>query len=360
MKKNKNNFLLLAGGCMILGVIVILLSLLMAGFNIEKFNTNNDKDSTYMEKFYEVDDSKNINKINVNVLDRDVQVVASDQEQINITYYENKKEKYEISDQGGTLDFQYKKSKKLSDYFNFMSWTAYDTTKITIEVPKAYSGELIIKNSSGGIHVVDLMNLANVNIQTIDDDVIIANVTAKELTVKNSSGSITLEDITARKDISLTSLDDTIQLDNVVAESNLNIKNSSGKILIDSATINQSLKLKTLDSTIDLSDVTVEQDGTIENTSGKIVLSRVTVAKSIFCKTLDAPIEFIQLTAPSITLNNSSGKISGDIIGKMSDYRITSSVYDGSNSLPSNKKTGEKELTAKTMDSNIEIDFTED
>lgn len=359
MKKYKNSILAIAAGCMVLGILIIFMSFVMAKFDFSKFNTNSSKNNPDIEKIYQVDPSKNINRINVDILDRNVKVIPTDKEVITITYYVNKKEKYEITDAGKTLNFKYIKSRKISDYINFISWNETNND-ISIEVPTTYTGDLVLKNSSGNTGVSDINNLSNVDIKSVDGRVELANISATELSIKNSSGKIVVEDTSVSKDINLTNIDGSIQLDGIVASSNLQAKNASGIIKINETTVQKSMTLQAMDSPIELLNVTVKESGIIKNSSGKIDLSNVVVEKDISCKTIDSPIKFTGLTSPMITLNNSSGKIIGDIVGKKSDYKITSSTVDASNNLPKQKDTGNKELNAKTIDASIEIEFSEE
>ena len=97
----------------------------------------------------------------------------------------------------------------------------------------------------------------------------------------------------------------------------------------------------------------------LENTSGSIKLNNVSSSGDLKVENTSGSIKFENLKAGGdISIENTSGSIKGTIVGKESDYSITTDVTAGSCNL-GNTTGGSHKLTAETTAGSIDISFTE-
>ncbi len=94
-----------------------------------------------------------------------------------------------------------------------------------------------------------------------------------------------------------------------------------------------------------------------EMVNGEVEISD-TAVQSIKLSSTNGTVEFDELTADDIEISTVNGFIEGNILGKESDYNISSSVTLGSNTLPSNSDGDtDKTIDISTVNGGIEVDF---
>ena len=138
-----------------------------------------------------------------------------------------------------------------------------------------------------------------------------------ELDISNTSGSIQIAGLAAKQ----------VAIDNV-----------SGNITLEAASSESDLKVKNTTGTITLTDVAAEGNVDVDNTTGKILVENLKSEGNTSLKTV-------------------TGSIKGTIAGKESDYRISSKVVTGKNSL-NNSGSGTRKLTVSTTTGSIDLSFT--
>lgn len=90
-------------------------------------------DAAFSQKSYTAD-GKEITEVFVDVRDREIEVLLSDDNQIHINYFENSKESYNLSvSDGHTLTMTAQNHKEWTDYIGGKS--AADTRKISLSLP---------------------------------------------------------------------------------------------------------------------------------------------------------------------------------------------------------------------------------
>ena len=100
----------------------------------------------------------------------------------------------------------------------------------------------------------------------------------------------------------------------------------------------------------------------IESSNGKVNVSNTGARNAINVNTSNGSIEVKNIVSNNISLESANGYISGNIIGKPSDYNTTSSTSLGNNSLEvynSQITNSVKKLNVVTSNGDISVKFTD-
>lgn len=100
------------------------------------------------------------------------------------------------------------------------------------------------------------------------------------------------------------------------------------------------LNISTTNEKVSISNISLSGDLQIDSNNGDVVLDRISVAKKI-------------------AITNKNAKISGSIIGSWDEYSIHCEIKKGETNLPSEKEEGEKVLTVKNNNGDINISFVD-
>lgn len=277
----------------VIGAIICIISFVMVGFNFEKLGTA----STYEKKYMSMS-IDGISEINVNTSFSKITLSPTDNEEISFSYYQSNKEYYDFNVSSSRLSMKSVNNKRWYDYISVNPFNInFKNREITIEVPRSYSGSLVLNTSYGDISVYGLDGLVFVDLKTSYGDISTSNITTKQ---------------------------------------RMDIKSSYGDLAIKRCNVGQDITLDTSYGTIDLVSLT---------------------ASSINAGTSYGDISLIQLAVDNIKLKSSFGDITGNIDGYYDDYRIRSHTSMGDNNLPHSKASGEKGLDVDTSHGDINIEF---
>lgn len=83
------------------------------------------------------------------------------------------------------------------------------------------------------------------------------------------------------------------------------------------------------------------------------------VCNDITVKSDSGNVEFSELNAQNIIIDLSLGHVNGSIIGKQSDFVVTTRSNSGKNNLPIKWGQGSKTLSISTSSGDIDVTFTE-
>ena len=107
MKKSTKIWILIAGACMGVGILLCIIAVFVAGFQFSKLDTTEKKE----EKHYTIS-SDNIKNLTVSTAATDVEVRPGSSPDIEITCYENKKEYFDIETVEDSLNITEKNKEK--------------------------------------------------------------------------------------------------------------------------------------------------------------------------------------------------------------------------------------------------------
>ncbi|MEX0417020.1 DUF4097 family beta strand repeat-containing protein [Bacillus sp. C30] len=195
-------------------------------------DTSSDKQNhpiKYEEKSYSIEADK-ISQISLSDMDRSVDVVKSNDNEIHIMYFENDKESYAIDVSGEkNLIMKANTNKELKDYVGLNSDKTHRNVKIS--VPRGMESGIEIKTSKGDI------NLSEVNI-------------SGSVEATTSNGKIKASNVKSEKSFKVETKNDDINLSNVDVKGSIDASVSNGNLDIEKVAVDDALKLKSKNGSI--------------------------------------------------------------------------------------------------------------
>ncbi len=302
-------FLRIGGIIFAAGLIIFFIGFAAARFDIAKISTK----QKFVQKSYVCDNA--VNSITVDDKDIPVSIGISQDDKIHITYYENDKEHYQISNDGGLVVKKVMNMKWYDYVFNIN----FQEVVLTVQIPQNYEGKIKLSTDNGKITATGI-TVDNFNASTSNGSIELRSVkSANDIKLYTSNGSITLNDVSAVGDINASSSNSGIQFRNVNGNTT---------------------EMKTSNGDISIQYVSVKSGVTAQTSNGSLRLEKVD-------------------TENLLNLQTSNGSISGSVLGKIADFSITSKTSNGSNNLPENMASGSKKLSAINSNGRIDIDFVQ-
>ena len=157
------------------------------------------------------------------------------------------------------------------------------------------------------------------------------------VTLDSSSGDVDLKQLVIKENLDLSLRSGDVRLETVTVAGETSVQLSSGELGLSNV-VSKDLFLEVTSGDIQLEGVLVANQTTLEATSGDIGLSQFKAG---------------QETEISVT----SGNIKGDLVGKITEYTIQSSVTSGDNNLPQELDGGYKQLRVEATSGDINIQF---
>ncbi len=302
---------IIAGICLIVGIIIIASAFAFGGFDFLKMGS----EQKYTEKSFV--SSKAISQIKIDDSNVGVNFSKSPDDKIHITYFENDKNYYEITENDdGMLNIIKVNNYKWYDYiFNIN----FQSISLNVSVPSSFNGKIDTSTSNANIYLKDV-NTSDIVFDTSNNKVEINNSSISgRAEIKSSNGEIRLTNSTFGGDLNAKTSNSSITLENI-----------SGKEIFS----------ETSNGKINLSSVKSSSNVTARTSNSRISLNNVDAAKKLECK-------------------SSNGDISGRVIGSIRDFSIYSHTSNGKSNLPSNMGGGEKVLDISTSNASIDISFSE-
>ena len=166
-----------------LGLCFVLGSFVLAGCSSES--------EPFEEKNYTSDTQ--ISGIHLDVQDREIEVLLSEDEQVHIQYSENTKEYYDISVSDGVLTMTSASSKEWTDYIGVKP--AAEDRKISLQIPDTLLENLTISTTNEDITLSPLAVTGSISLSSNGGNITFENVdvgNALSLTVKDGDISGTV------------------------------------------------------------------------------------------------------------------------------------------------------------------------
>ncbi len=291
----------------VIGVLICLGVLIASEFDFSRFSTVQNVEKKEIELTL-----TDIDEFQFVVDNASIDVIESSDDQLHITYYESNKLTYEVTTTAGKVIMKQINSMRWYDHIgiNFFNET------ISIQIPTSYTKSLSVTTDNSSI---DFKNLAHL----------------ESITTNTKNATVDFIHVTTIKDIYCSTTNSVVEL-NDVSCANLTVLTSNAEINIEDTTITGNLVCETSSGVINLDNVT---------------------SNNINAHNDNGMIDIHNITADNIILMTSNGIITGTINGDKRDYKITSSVTNGMNNLPSYKADGDKSLEVSTSNGMIDIDF---
>ena len=340
---------IIAGGCTLLGLIVMIITVLSVGGNWSTFNSAN---VDYRENTYICEGD--IEDIDIDISSDDIEVCRADVDKVTITYWDMiDYYEYRVEESGNKMTVSQKKLHDMNNLFT-IDLDSQDKNMI-LKVPNDYEGKLDINSTSGNIYVGD-MTLTSLNLENSSGNIVIEKTTSKDaVKLNNTSGHIDVKSLTADS-LTAGNTSGGISLNSLTIENDIAVTSTSGNII-----------LADIETSKDIHENTASGTGSFERikansllsstTSGGIYMSDVTTADTISASCSSGGIRFDNITSGSkIKFSSTSGSVKGSIDDKESDYSIIAKATSGSNNL-NNSRDGIKTLDVNTTSGNINITF---
>jgi len=237
MKKSYKYSYLIAFIFILVGIVISVIGLAVGGFEIKNYTTR-----SYEKKEVSVEAAE-ITKIITDIVSSDINIVYKDIDEINITYYEEENEVYQIKTDNGQLKIIYEDNRK---WYQRISFGFYIENNITIELPKDMKVDLDLNTVSGVINVSDIISDV-VKIKNVSGEIEVKNIQAESVVIKSTSGEMDIRNI---------------QAENVV------IEGKSGDVNVNGG-VGDIISIKTISGEISVNKIEYN-DITLSSTSGEI------------------------------------------------------------------------------------------
>lgn len=304
------------GGILIaIGVLAIVISFAMAGCKFKNYisegkNSFVHTSEEFVEKEYTA--KADIDKLVVDGSSDAVKIVTGNVDKVEVVYYESVTQKYDITEENGTLKITRKENQGVQIEF----WFDFDFKDytMTVTLPKDFDGEINADYSSGAVNV--------------------KGVNTEKLTVKCTSGAINVEDVNVKEDAFIKASSGAINVNGVTAK-DFDCEASSGAVNVENVECDE-FNSSCNSGFLRLSDINAE-NVEFQATSGEIILTRIDAEKAIKGKC-------------------TSGDIKGTIVGKEADFSIIADTTSGFCNL-NNSRSGDKTLDLEATSGDISIRF---
>ena len=149
-----------------------------------------------------------------------------------------------------------------------------------------------------------------------------------------------------------------IEIPSNITLDNIEILTVNGEVEVSDLKLKEGLTAITSNGEVVIENVNAEYEVSAVTTNGRISLDDIK-AKEIEASTLNGRISFTSLEASeSLGFDTVNGEITGSIVGKQEDFKISTDTVIGKCNLK-NKEYGIKKLSAGTVNGRIEIEFKE-
>ena len=309
---------------MAIGAAVFIIGFAASGFKFKSLSTDdyNKKEQTFSSDFkaIEIDES-----------DTNINIGRSDDNNIHITYFENKNEKYDISE-SDTLKIK----KKSSGIFKFGFST--QITYLNIDIPEKCKASIIVDSDNSNVKAENI-NTKSFKICVDDGNININKLNADgNSDISTKSGNIKFSESEFTNDFSVKTSDGNISSENCSYKEKSDYKTDNGNVTLKDITCSSEFKLKTSDGNVKADNCEYNKKAEIKTGCGNVTLNTITCLSDFSVKTSD-------------------GNVKGTINGSKKDFNILTDTGDGSNNLDDKNNGKDKTLNIKTGCGNIKIDF---
>ena len=180
------------------------------------------------------------------------------------------------------------------------------------------------------------------------------------LKCRSSNSSIHLERVKTQGDLTAVTSNSSCTLEDVQVKGKLDVRTSNGALTSHEIKGEAEVTFKTSNALISARKLQAKGPVTLESRNGRLEAELVSTPQELSLQTSNARISVQSVASPDIRLITSNGKVEGSILGKDSDYRVTSRTSNGRNNLSDHAWQGSKRLDVKTSNGNIQLQFAQE
>ena len=347
VKRKKKNGVIIAGVLLIIiGIACVVSVLAINNWNFSSISAR----PTLTEMKFVAD--KMHHRVNIEEDSSNIIIKSTDDEFINVTYYESEKQSYSIS---SNEQLTIEKTTNLEWYHKMGMFSFIHEVPMVVSIPKSLKCNIDIKVDNGKITIVDAM-LENVKISNDNGSINIRNSSFNSLTTIVGNGKTDMKNVTSTGEIDIKNNNGKIDLDYVKSASKIIIFSQNGSIELDNIESDE-LVVAGNNGSIDIDNAVAITRIEVVGSTGAIEVYNAKT-KDIIIRSDNGVIEFERLNvSSSIEIFASNGKVDGDIIGKKKDFNIISEIQHGISNIPTKQTGGHINLTVIVKNGFIDIDF---
>ncbi len=255
---------------------------------------------------------------------------TSEDDMVHMTYYENEKISFEVSENAEGVSL-IQKNKPFRNIIGF-----YENRQAIVTIPAGFEGNIVSHVTTGETRIDNISSPVSLEAHSTTGDIIIYDLSILGADFKLTTGDM--------------------KMGRCAFDGPLSVKGSTGDINIETV---ESRSLIISGTTLDtkLANI-VTGELEVGCTTGNIDFDTVK-ATSAFLHATTGHVGLKGFEANDIRIETTTGSVSGTLPGSIADYTIESRVSTGKNSLPESFGNGEKKLVVKTTTGDVRIYFAD-
>lgn len=251
-----------------------------------------------------------------------VHLTTGDTEEIVLRYRINDGDIYQLHEENGVMTLEHT-HRPVSSY-------KIDPKKLTVDNFIDEIGKFI-----GSINLNNLIQVGGIIGETRCIEVLLPRIYKGKVTVRTSNSRIMAEEVTCLGEMKLCTSNARVALSHIVAHQ-LNIGTSNGRIVLEDVYVRNHLDAVTSNS--------------------RIVADKVVSDNDMHLRTSNSTVSVESVDAKALVIKTSNASVTGTIKGAAEDFAIQSGTSNGKNNLI-DRLEGEKQLTVRTSNGNISLEF---
>ena len=321
MKKSTKIALIVAGACVLLGVI-----LFAGAYYLLSWDIGVPGSDAYVTETVEI--KEDFTDILIETNADNLTFMASDDKTCKVEFYDKEEREHSAAVNNKTLEID---STEPGDWFEGFSLFSFGSPKITVYLPKESYGALTVSAVTGDTLIPDDFTFDSIDISGATGEVTCLASSKNATDIALSTGKIKLMDTSAKSyDLSVT----------------------TGDILVYTVTCKNEMKLGASTGDALLQDVecgSLRSDGT----TGDIALTRVIAKKDLIIERTTGDVEFESCDASDINFKTSTGDVTGTLT---SEKTFTTDTSTGDVRVPQSASGGTCDISTTTGDIVIDIE----
>lgn len=348
--KEKGKYICL--GCILFGLVLIGTGFAIADFDVYAMQTVKHEPFKTTSKTLEV---ASLNSITIDTYESIITIEPSNDQNLHITYQENKEYPVDYELNGTTLDVRRRTPGIFRNGFsmNWFDFTNDSRIRIRLQLPKEYLGKLAVKNTYSNISMYDIKGLQSLSIKNDMGDIAFENVSAKDIIVKGEYNEVSMQNIESMNDMDVKLDQGNIEMDTISAKT-LKLNTSYGFIQINHAKLAELADIQGSQSDMDIDDISAK-DLKLKASYGELELGVLNITKSAQFLLEQSELQVQKLQNESLMIESDYGDIhigslrARDIRMESEHGNIKAVIEDSSNSyaIKSYTEYGENRLPEK-------------
>lgn len=319
MDKTNKIWFMIATSLVLIGFTILVAVMWACNWDFTKLSTEKYETNTY-------EISEDFDSISMNTDTSDIFFAVSNDEVCRVVCYEQENLKHSVHVQDGTLTIEAVDDRKWYQYIGIN----FNTSKITVYLPKAEYTSLFIKGSIGNVEIPSDFKFQGGNISLSTGHVKFFASASKLIKIKTTTGNIRVENISAGiLDLSVST--GGITVSDVICEDDINIKVSTGKT--------------------NLTDIKCK-NVTSSGSTGGIFLKNVIATEKLWIKRSTGTVRFEDSDATEIFVETDTGDVIGSLL---TDKVFITHTDTGNIDVPKSETGGKCEITTDIGDIKITV-----